>query len=819
MAIKNQVRAVVIGGGVVGASILYHLTKYKGFEDSILLERTELTAGSTWHAAGLLPLFNMSYTVGKIHKHTIDLYNSLEEETGQEVSFRQTGNLRLATNQDRMDEYKKYVGTANTLGVPFELITPSEVKKLWPLAEVDDLVGALYHPTDGHVAPVDVTQALAKGARNRGGTIHLHTEVVDIKQKENGEWEIFYKTRDGEEGTIVCEHVISATGNYARQTAAMVGQRIPVIPVEHQYIVTDEVPELVQYREQGNIELPVLRESDAQYYLREERRGYILGPYEKGAPARFAEGVPETFGQELLPGDLERLMPHVEAAMKRVPSFSSAGIKDIVNGPIAYTPDGNPVVGEAYGLKNFWFAEGFSFGVTAAGGVGHYLSELITQGDTDLDFNPISPLRFGNYAGRNYSIVKNEECYDHVFVTHFEDEERPAGRPLKTTPVYDKLKMMGACFGARYGWERPNWFAPKGVEPKDINSFRRTNYRPYIAQECLAMRDSAGLMDLSGFTKFEITGDKSHEWLDSVVASKVPIKNGRSSLAYILDETGGVKHEWTITKIVDNYYYIVSGAGMEKIDEDFIKRNIPTDGSATYKNVTTQYGVFVLAGPNSRKILEKITNSDVSNNAFKWLTQQTIEVGYAPDVRAMRVNFIGELGWELHHPIEYQNHIFDKIWEAGQEFDLRLVGIRAMESMRIEKSYRMPGHELTREYSALEAGLDRFIDMNKDFVGKKALQKQQTDGLKKKIVQMEVFGLQDRDTGPNEPIFDGEKLVGRAASGAYGHRTDRAFSMCYLESKYANIGTELEMEILGDKFKAIVIEESPYDPKNERLRG
>ena len=285
------------------------------------------------------------------YKNTIDLYNSLEKETGQEVSFRQTGNLRLATNQDRMDEYKKYVGTANTLGVPFELITPSEVKKLWPLAEVDDLVGALYHPTDGHVAPVDVTQALAKGARSRGGTIHLYTEVVDIKQKANGEWEVFYKTRDGEQGLITCEHVISATGNYARQTASMVGQRIPVIPVEHQYIVTDEVPELAQYREQGNKELPVLRESDAQYYLREERRGYILGPYEKGAPARFEDGVPETFGKELFPGDLERLMPHVEAAMKRVPSFSSAGVKDIINGPIAYTPDGNPVVGEAMGLK------------------------------------------------------------------------------------------------------------------------------------------------------------------------------------------------------------------------------------------------------------------------------------------------------------------------------------------------------------------------------------------------------------------------------------------------------------------------------------
>ena len=815
---KNKVRAVVIGGGVVGVSILYHLTKHKGFEDSVLLERTELTAGSTWHAAGLLPLFNMSYTVGKIHKYSIDLYNALEEETGQEVSFHVTGNLRLARNKERMDEYKKYCGTANTLDVPFELISADEVKKLWPLAYTDDLVGALYHPTDGHVAPVDVTQALAKGAKNRGGEIYRQTEVVSIEQTQEG-WKVGWKKATGEEGFIECEHVISATGNYARQTAAMVGQSIPVIPVEHQYIVTDEVPELKAYREAGNSELPVLRESDAQYYLREERNGYILGPYEKGAPARFADGVPDTFGQELFPGDLERLMPHVEAAMKRVPSFASAGIKDIVNGPIAYTPDGNPLVGEAFGLKNFWYAEGFSFGVTAAGGIGHYLAELIAEGNTDLDFNPISPLRFGSYAGRNYAVVKNEECYDHVFLTHFEDEERPAGRPLKTTPNYDKLKMMGACFGERYGWERPNWFAPKGVEPVDINAFRRTNYRPYVAQECEAMRDKVGMMDLSGFTKFEITGTGAYAWLDSIVASRVPKSKGRSSLAYILDATGGVKHEWTITKLEDNKYYIVSGSGMERIDEDFIVRNIPADATVQYRNVTTQYGVLILAGPDSRKVLEKITNTDVSNTAFKWLTQQTIEVGLAPDIRAMRVNFIGELGWELHHPIEYQNHIFDRIIEAGKEFDLRLVGMRAMESMRIEKSYRMPGHELTREYTALEAGLERFIDMNKEFEGKGALLKQQAEGLKVKMVQIEVFGLEDRDTGPNEPVFIGDVLVGRAASGAYGHRTNRAFAMCYIDAKYTDIGTELEMEILGDRFKAVVIEESPYDKQNERLRS
>lgn len=813
---KNKARAVIIGGGVVGVSILYHLTKHKGFEnDVVLLERTELTAGSTWHAAGLLPLFNMSYTAGKIHKYSIDLYNGLEEETGQEVGFHVTGNLRLANTQDRMDEYQKYCGTANTLGVPYEIITPEEVKKLWPLAEVDHFVGALYHPTDGHVAPVDVTQALAKGARSRGGEIYRQTEVVAIDKLPSGEWKV--TTKDGHE--ITCEHVISATGNYARQTAAMVGLDLPVIPVEHQYIVTDECPELKAYRDAGGAELAVFRESDAQYYLREERNGWILGPYEKHAPACFIDGVPETFGQELFPGDLERLMPHVDACIKSVPSFANAPIKDIVNGPIAYTPDGNPVVGEAFTQKNFWFAEGFSFGVTAAGGVGHYLSELIAEGDTSIDINEISPLRFGSYAGRSYAKTKNEECYDHVFFTHWIDEEREACRPLKTTPVYDKLKMCGAVFGERYGWERPNWFAPAGIEPKDVNSFRRTNYRPFIEQECHTMRDNVGLMDLSGFTKFEIKGPKAFDWLNTHVASKIPQKEGRTALTYILDDKGCVKHEWTITNVGKDGFYIVSGAGMERIDEDYIIKNLPEDGSVYYNNVTTKYGVFVLAGPNSRKVLEKVTMDDVSNDAFKWLSVQNIEIGFANSIRAMRVNFIGELGWEFHHPIEYQNHIFDELMKAGEEFGMRLVGIRAMESMRIEKSYRMPGHELTREYSALEAGIDRFLDWNKEFNGRPALEKQKSEGLTQKLVQVEVFGLDDRDTQPNDPIFDGDKMVGRAASGAFGFRTNRAYQMSYVDINYTAIGTEFETIILGKKYKAKVIDDCPYDPKNEALRG
>ncbi len=455
-AVKSQARAVVIGGGVVGISTLYHLTKH-GWADVVLCERTELTAGSTWHAAGLLPLFNMSYAVWQLHKYSVDLYKKLPDETGQEVSFHVTGNLRLATNKERMDEYLKYCGTANTIGVPFEIIGPKEIEALWPLCETQGLVGALYHPQDGHIAPVDVTQAMATGARNGGAEIYRNTPVTGIEQKPGGEWLV--KT---EKGDIACEHVVAATGNYCRQTAAMVGLDIPVIPVQHQYIVTEPHPALEARRNEGLPELAVLRESDASYYMREERQGLILGPYEKGAPACFVDGVPDSFGQDLFPGDLDRLEPHIEAAIKRVPIFGEAGIKEVINGPIPYTPDGSPIVGPAWGLRNFWLNEGHSFGVTAAGGAGWQLAQWIVEGEPSIDLLAVDPRRFGPYANKAYARPKNQEAYEHVFVIHYPDEERPACRPLKTSPIHDLLDAKGAVWGPRYGWERPNWFAPEG---------------------------------------------------------------------------------------------------------------------------------------------------------------------------------------------------------------------------------------------------------------------------------------------------------------------------------------------------------------------
>lgn len=810
---KSHARVVVVGGGVVGCSVLYHLAK-KGWSDAVLLEKTDLTAGSTWHAAGLLPLFNMSYSVGQLHKYSVDLYQTLEAETGQPVSFHKTGNLRLATNKERMDEYYKYCGTANTIGVPFEIITPKEVAELWPPCNTEGLVGALYHPQDGHCAPADVTQALAAGARKRGAEIQRQTEVKGIGRTTGGEWRVTTS-----KGDITCEHLVTATGSWARQTAAMVGLDVPVIAVEHQYIVTEPVAELVERQKQGLPELAVLRESDESYYLREERQGYILGPYEQGAKSWAVDGVPPEFGQELLPPDMERLEPHIEAAIARVPSFGRAGVKDCINGPIPYTPDGNPLIGPAFGLKNYWLAEGFSFGITAAGGAGWQLAEWIVEGEPGIDMLQMDPRRFGAYANKTYTRLKNEEAYEHIFVIHYPDEERPAARPAKTSPCHERLAQRGAVWGQRYGWERPNWFAPRGVEPNDVYSFRRSNYFPHVGAECRSARERVGLIDITSFSKFEVSGKGAEAWLDRLVANAIPKKPGGMALAHALTPRGGVRSEFTITRLSEDRFYLVSSGAAERYDYDYLAKNLPADGSVRLDNVTTSRGVLVLVGPWAREALQELTDADLSNAAFPWLTAQTIEVALAPDVRALRVNFVGALGWELHHPIEYQNHIFDSLMAAGEEFALGMVGMRAMDSLRIEKSYRMWGLDLTRDYSALEAGMGRFVKLGKgEFVGRAALEAQKKAGLSRGFATLEVEGVTNADPLGNEPIYKGDKMVGRATSGAYGHTLGKSLALGYLAADCVKPGTELEIVILGERYPATVVPESPYDPGNEELR-
>lgn len=810
---KSQARVVVIGGGVVGVSALYHLAKKGWGEDVVLLEKAELTSGSTWHAAGLLPLFNMSYSVGQVHKYSIKLYRELEEETGQPVGFSRVGNLRLAMNDDRMDEYYQYAATAKTIGIDVRFLTPAEILELWPMCNIEGLVGGIFHPDDGYIQPADLTQALAKGARARGATIYRKTAVLDIEQTSSGGWLV--RT---DKGDITCDHVISATGNYARQTGAMVGLDIPVIPVEHQYIVTEPHPELVRRRKTGEPEMGVLRESDGSWYLREESGGFILGPYEKGAPCCYVDGPDPRAEFELFQEDIDRLAPHIEAAMSRVPAFGEVGIKQVYNGAIAYTPDGNPIIGPAWDLDNFWLSEGHSFGITAAGGAGWQLAEWIVEGEPTIDMLGVETRRFGDYATRNYLLEKNEEAYASVFVIHYPDEERPAARPLRTAPCYERMKEMGAVFGEKFGWERANFFATDGMAQEDDWSFRRSKWFEAVRKEVANTTTNVGLLDMTAFAKCRISGPGAEQFLDGFVANSLPKKSGGLALAHALNKNGGIHSEFTIRRESGDAFYLVSAGAWQRLDHDYIRRYMPKDGSVQFTQLTGATGVLVVAGPKSRQLLQRVTDADLSNEAFPWLTAQEIVVGMAP-VNAMRVNYVGELGWELHHPLEYQNHIFDVLFEAGADLELKPFGIRAMDSMRLEKSYRMVGTELSIEYSAFESAMDRFVKADKgEFLGRDALLASRKSGLNNLLVTLEVSDVEDADAlGNNALLKDGE-IVGRATSGGFGFRIDKSLALGVVKPELAEPGTLLEIEILARTYPATVVQESPFDRNNERLR-
>ena len=810
---KTKAKVVVVGGGVVGVSALYHLAK-KGLDDVVLVERKELTSGSTWHAAGLLPLFNMSYSVGQLHKYAVNFYKTLEKETGQNVGFSVVSNIRLATTKERMDEYHQYAAVAKTIGVKVNFLTPEEVKEIWPLCNTEGLIGAIQHPEDGYIQPADLTQALAKGARDKGAEIYRNTNVTGIKQLENEMWIV-----ETDKGSIECEHVISCTGNFARQTGKMVGLDIPVIPVEHQYIVTEPHPEIQKRKEQGLPEMGVLRDSDSSWYMREERGGLILGPYEKGAPACYVDGPSQNSEFELFQEDIERIEPHIESAIHRVPVFGEVGVKKVYNGAICYTPDGSPIVGPAWGLKNFWINEGHSFGITAAGGAGWQLAEWIVDGEPTIDMLGVDPRRFGDYATQSFLIEKNEEAYANVFTVHYPDEEREAGRPLRQAPCYDRLKNLGAVFGQKFGWERANWFAPEGVEQNDDWSFRRSNWFIHVGNECLNVQSNVGILDMTAFAKCRISGPGAKDFLDNLVANKLPQKNGRVNLCHALNTKGGVHSEFTIAKESDDSFYLVSAGAFQRLDHDWIKKWMPNDRSVIFENITNSIGVLVVAGPKSRDLLSKISNADFSNKAFPWLSAQKIDVGLAP-ATAMRMNFVGELGWELHHPIEYQNHIFDKLMEAGKELGVKPFGIRAMDSLRIEKTYKLVGTEMSIEYAAYESGLDRFVHLNKgNFIGRDALVKWQQDGFDNKMVTLEVFDINDADALGNNAIYNNNEVVGRATGGNYGFRVKKSLAIAMVKPEFNKVGTELEMDILDKKHKVVVIEDSPYDPINEKIRA
>ncbi|WP_281856061.1 GcvT family protein [Litoreibacter halocynthiae] len=824
---KTHVKALVVGGGAVGTSIAYHLGK-AGW-DTMLLERDELTSGSTWHAAGLLPYFNMSFATTHIHDYSIKFYKQLEAETGLNAGFSVCGNLRMARTQDRMDEYALYSSTAETVGVPHEWLTPSEIKARWPLLRTDDLKGAIYHNTDGYINPADVTMAMAKGARQHGVTIERKWQV-DSYEWTGSEWRVTVTKMvekggnlvpSDEQTVITAEHVVTATGNHAQRTAQLLGIKIPAIPVEHQFIVMEQDPALVEWRK-TNPEHPVIRDADAQSYVREERGGWILGVYEKNAPARFEYGVPDSFRADLFQLDLERIEQQYMEMIHRIPSCEECGLKDDFNGPICYTPDGNPLVGPAPGLRNMWLAEGFSFGITAAGGTGYYLAQMMVEGEAEIDMASLDPKRYGSWMTTEFAARKNEECYDHVYILHHPDEERPAARPLRTSPAYDRQAARGAQFGWVNGWERPNYYAPEGFSDHDARSFRRGGWWQYAVEEAKAIREGVGLVDATAFTKHIVKGAGAAAFLDWFTTNKLP-RVGRINLTYALTDAGTTRTEYTIVRLKDDEFYLVSAGAWTAYDADYLRKSIedmePEFGRIECQDVTTQWGVFAIAGPKSRDVLNAVIkdadpSTALSNKRFPWLSAKQIELGMCP-VNAIRVAYTGELGWELHHPIEMQNYLFDLLEKAGEPHGMKLVGARAQNWLRQEKSYRAFGNELGRDATPLEADLPRFVDLSKDFRGKDAMQ---ALGIRSKCVTLLIDGPDDADPWGREALYDGDTKVGRLTSGGYSVAFGKSIGMGYVKPELAEVGTKLKVRMQRELWDATVVEDSPYDPKNATIR-
>ncbi|WP_376877463.1 FAD-dependent oxidoreductase [Albirhodobacter sp. R86504] len=828
---KTHVKALVVGGGAVGCGVAYHLAK-AGWE-TMLVERDELTSGSTWHAAGLLPLFNMGYATTHIHKYSVDFYKSLEAETGLNAGFSVCGNLRMAQTQERMDEYMLYSSVAETADVYHEFLTPAQMKDRWPLLRTEDLKGALFHPQDGYINPADVTQAMAKGARQHGVDI-VRKLQVNAYQWTGSEWIVTLEKMVEKGGNLVgsgelievrAEHVVTCTGNHAQRTAKLLGIKIPAIPVEHQFIVTEPDPALVAWRAAGNPEHPVLRDADAKWYVREERGGWILGPYERGAPARFLYDVPESFRADLFPLNLERIEEEYMAMIHRLPSSEEVGLKDDFNGPICYTPDGNPLVGPAPGLRNMWLAEGFSFGITAAGGTGYYLAQMMVEGEAEIDMASLDPKRYGNWMTTEYAARKNEECYEHVFILHHPDEEREACRPLRTAPAYDRQLALGAQMGQVNGWERPNYYGPVGA-PVDFDhnsrSFRRGAWWEFAKAEASAIRETAGVIDASAFTKHLVRGAGATAFLDWFTTNKLP-NLGRINLTYALTDAGTTRTEYTIVRIAQDEYYLISAGAWTDYDADYLRQRAedkaPEFGAIEIHDVTTQWGVFALAGPNSRAILQEIVKDAnpetvLSNKRFPWLSMRKIELGMCP-VRAIRVAYTGELGWELHYPIEFGRYLWDLLMKAGAKHGLKPVGARAQNWLRQEKSYRAFGTELGRDATPLEAGLDRFVDLSKDFLGKA---KMIETGIRSKCVTLLIDGPTDTDPWGKEALLLDGKKIGRLTSGGYSVAFGKQIGMGYVRPDLAEVGTKLKVKMLLQEWDAVVVEDSPFDPTNARIR-
>ncbi|WP_435256993.1 GcvT family protein [Thioclava sp. FR2] len=810
MTLPSHSQVIVIGGGIIGCSTAYHLARdYKA--DVILLEQGKITSGSTWHAAGLVGQLRSSASITKVLKYSVELYKGLASETGLDTGWKMTGCLRLATNPDRWTEFKRLATTARSFGMEMELISPAEVKQMWPLMDVSDLIGASWLPTDGQASPSDITQSLAKGARMHGARLFEGVTVTGFRM--DGQRITHVQT---DQGDIACEKVVNCGGMWARELGAMAGVTVPLHPVKHQYIITDKIAGL-------SADAPTLRDPDRRTYFKEEVGGLVMGGYEPNPQGWVTGDIPKNWEFRLFGDDFDHFAQHMEQAIARVPALETVGVKQMINGAESFTPDGNFILGPSPDCANMYVGAGFNaFGIASGGGAGWVLAEWVMRDEAPLDLWAVDIRRFsGLHKDRDWVAERTLEAYGKHYTVAFPHEEYDSGRPRIVSPLYDRLKSYGAVFGSKLGWERPNWFAPEGVAPKDIYSMGRQNWFGPVGEEHAHVRSHAGLFDQSSFAKYELSGPKAAEALEWICANRVARDVGRLTYTQLLNSRGGIECDLTVGRLAYDHFYIVTGTGFRTHDAGWITDHLPASG-VIFRDVTEDWGTLSLMGPQARSILEKVTSSDVSNVAFPFGHLREIKIAGVP-VRALRVTYVGELGWELHCPIDQLGIVFDAL--MGADPMLRPVGYRALESLRLEKGYRAWSSDITPNDSPYEAGLGWAVKMKSgvDFIGRKALDAVQNQPLQKMFVGFTVDDPSAVLVGRETILRDGQP-VGYLTSGGYGYTVEKSIGFGYVRDEAGISDSWLEqgtyrLMIAGEETPAQLHLTPLYDPLGKNIRS
>ncbi|MEM7643896.1 MAG: FAD-dependent oxidoreductase [Pseudomonadota bacterium] len=809
---QDTARVVVIGGGVVGCSVLYHLAK-AGWTDVLLLERSELTSGSTWHAAGGCHTINGDPNVAKLQKYTIDLYREIEELSGQATGFHMTGGVLLASTPDRFDWLKTTAAKSRQQGIAAEIITPEEAHEAFPLLDPSQFVGAVRTEVDGHLDPSGVTYAYAKSARKLGASIETQTKVDAITRTTTG-WRVHTA-----KGDIVCDHVVNAGGLWAREVGRMVGLELPVLAMEHMYLLTEDMPEVAEINSRTGKEVIHAVDFDGELYLRQERGGMLMGTYEKACVPWSTRETPWEFGHELLQPDIDRIAPSLEVGFEHFPAFQNAGIKQIINGPFTFAPDGNPLVGPIRGLPGMWSACGVMAGFSQGGGVGLSLANWITEGDPGFDVWAMDVARYGDWATLAYTNPKVQENYSRRFSIRFPNEELPAARPHKTTPIYDRMLGLGAQMGDSWGLETPLWFSPD--DTRDFFSWRRSTDHDHVAEEVRSCREAVGIMETSGFSKFWIRSPGARAVLDRVFACKIPAP-GRMALAPMLKEDGKLHGDLTISCLLEHGQeaFFLAGSGMAEVFYTrWFEQHMPTDGSVQLETVGLGLTGLSVAGPKSRQLMETVTGQDMSNAAMRFMSVRQMDVGLVPALVG-RVSFTGDLGYEIWIKPEYQRSIFDLLMQAGAPLGLKPFGLRALNAMRLEKNYGGWAREFRPIYGPLEAGLDRFVAYSKDadFIGKEAAIAERDHGgtLRLKAFTVET---EDADVIGDEPIWLGDQMVGWVTSGGFAHNAGKSMALGYIPRDHAATEGPWSIELLGTRLPAHLQHAPLFDANGARQRS